>query len=55
MYRATIFRRQELASAIAAASRDKRAYADQPAPGEYNRAWTGKEIVKREPRQIGFA
>jgi hypothetical protein len=54
MYRATIFRRQEPASAIRPSSRDKRTNADQPAPGENNRAWTGKKIVERESRQIGL-
>jgi hypothetical protein len=45
MYRATISGCQETASAIAAASGDKRTDADQPASGENNRAGTGKEIV----------
>jgi hypothetical protein len=54
MYRATISGSQETASAIAAASRDKRTDADQPASGENNRAGTGKEIVQRESRQIGL-
>jgi hypothetical protein len=45
MYRATISGSQETASAIAAASRDKRTDADQPASGKNNCAGTGKEIV----------
>jgi hypothetical protein len=50
----TIFRRQEPASAIVAASRRQSTNADQLAPDLDDRAWTGEEIVEREPRQIGF-
>jgi len=54
MYRASIFGGQEPAGAIRSSGRDERANADQPAPGENNRARAGKKIVEGEPRQIGF-
>jgi hypothetical protein len=54
MYRASIFGGQEPTGAIRSSSRYERPNADQAAPGINNRARTGKKIVKREPRQIGF-
>src|SRR5215813_9031011 len=54
MYRASIFGGQEPAGAIRSSGRDERANADQPAPGENNRARAGKKIVEGEPPQIGL-
>jgi hypothetical protein len=54
MYRTTIFHCQEPAGAICSASRYKRTNTDQSASGVNNRAGTGKEMVEREPHQIGL-